>query len=128
MSKKPQEPETLLDEDPVWDLVDKSPTKEASANFRNKTVQLVRQQRKSRGSWWQQLLKPAPLSGLAVAAAAVVLLIAISDRGDQNGGVAGFDAKQTETIQEIVETEMLIAAADNPEQFSDQELVCLLGF
>jgi len=131
-AKKPSpalrpEPETPLEPDAVWDLIDKAPTQPASAYFAHKTVQLVRE-RQERKSWWQRLLTPVPLAGLAAATAAIALAISMSFPSDQGGNVASFGGEQADAIQEALETEMLIAAADNPADFSDQELVYLLGF
>lgn len=127
MTEPTKKPEAAIEADPVWDLVDKAPTQPASAHFAHKTVQMVRE-RQQRLSWWQKLMKPAPIAGLAAAAAAIALVVSLSFPDDQGSTVAGFKGQQAEAIQEALETEMLMAAADNPSEFSDQELVYLLGF
>jgi len=133
MNRQPEQHEQPLEPDPVWDLVDKAPTRPASASFVRKTVQMVREQRR-RQTWWQRLLAPvlarptASMAGLAAAAAAVVLVVNLVQPGEQPAGVASFDSPQGNEIEEAIATEMLMAAAENPSEFSDQELVCLLGF
>ena len=128
MTEPAKKPEPALEPDPVWDLVDKAPTQPASAHFARETVKLVRE-RQERQSWWQKLLTPAPLAGLAVATAAIALAITMSfPDNPPAGSSANFSGEKAEAIQEALETEMLMAAADNPSEFSDQELVYLLGF
>jgi hypothetical protein len=39
-----------------------------------------------------------------------------------------FDAKQAAAIQDIADSETLIAAVDHLDEFSDTELVSLIGF
>ena len=127
MTEPAKKPEPALEPDPVWDLIDKAPTQPASSHFARETVKLVRQ-REERESWWQKLLNPVPLAGMTAATAAIALIIGISLPGGEGGNVAGFNGEKAEALQDALETEMLIAAADNPAEFSDQELVYLLGF
>ena len=128
-AKKPQ-PAIEIDpeSDPVWDLIDKAPTQPASVHFARETVQLVRQAREPRESWWQKLMTPVQLTGLAAAAVAVALVIGFGFPGAGNGKVVTSNGEKAAALTEILETEMLMAAADNPSEFSDQELVYLLGF
>ena len=114
----------------MWNLLAKSPTTQASTHFVSDTVRLARLTEQVQ-PWWKRWLRPLPLSGLAVATAALAfsvtgLLQQIPD--SQPSPSAHFNSPQAENIQDIAETEILIAAADNPGNFSDQELVCLLGF
>lgn len=132
MNRQPEPPKQPLEPDPVWDLIDKAPTQPASAEFVHKTVQMVREQRQ-RQSWWQRLLASArnrpsaTIAGMAAAAACVVLAVTALQPKDQPAGSVSFDSPQAEEIQEAIATEMLMAAAENPSEFSDQELVALLG-
>jgi energy-converting hydrogenase Eha subunit A len=127
MTEPAKKPEPALEADPVWDLVDKAHTQPASAHFARKTMQLVRE-REKRQSWWQKLMKPTPIVGLAAAAAAIALVVSLNFPGNQGAKVTSFKGEQVEAIQDALETEMLMAAADNPAEFSDQELVYRLGF
>ncbi len=132
-AKKPQpaieiDPEIDPESDPVWDLIDKAPTQPASVHFARETVKLVRQARERRRSWWQKLMTPVQLTGLAAAAAAVALVIGFGFPGAGSGKVVTSNGEKAAALTEALETEMLMAAADNPSEFSDQELVYLLGF
>ena len=127
MTEPAKKAEVVLEEDPVWDLVDKAPTQLASSHFVRATVQLVREREQCQ-PWWRQLLAPMPIAGLAAATAAITLLINISLRDSPSGVTAPNGIAQVETIQEVVAAELLMAAAENPTDFSDQELVALLGF
>lgn len=127
MTQPAKKPETPLESDPVWDLVDKAPTQPASSHFARSTVQLIRNQQE-RQAWWKNLFAPMPIAGLAAAAAAITLMVSISFTKDQPSSVASYNSEEAVAIQEIVEAEMLIVAADNPAEFSDQELVALIGF
>jgi len=128
MNREPENPEAALESDPVWELLEQSPTRPAGPSFVRKTVQLVREQ-EQRGRGWQRLLSPAPLVGMAAAAAAIALaVVQLRPDGATGPSVTAYDSAQAEAIQEMVETEMLWAAAEDPSGFSDQELVCLLGF
>lgn len=127
MTEPAKKAEAALEADPVWDLVDQAPTQLASSHFARATVQLVRE-REQRQPWWRQFLAPMPIAGLTAATAAITLLINISLRDSPPGVSARNGIAQAEAIQEAVVSELLMAAAENPNEFSDQELVALLGF
>lgn len=132
MNRHGKAPEQALEADPVWDLIDQAPTQPASAEFVRKTVQMVREQRQQQ-TWWQRWLASArrrpsaSIAGLAAAAACVAFAFTLLPPKDQAPGEITLDSPQAEEIQEAIATEMLMAAAENPSEFSDQELVVLLG-
>ncbi len=133
MTNPAKQPETPLEPHPVWDLVDKAPTQPASAHFAIKTVQLVRAYDQRQSLWQRLMARPTTsVTGLLAAAAAIALVIGINFPGEKPDTLvdshAGFVKDKAAAIQEALETEMLIAAADNPANFSDQELVYLIGF
>ena len=130
MNQRPQAPKHAEDQDPVWNLLAKSPTTQASTHFVSDTVRLARLTEQVQ-PWWKRWLQPLPLTGLAMATAALAFTVTgvlhqVPD--SQPAPIAHFNSPQAQSIQDIAETEILIAAADNPSKFSDQELVCLLGF
>ena len=131
MTEPVKKAEVPLEADPVWDLVDKAPTQPASSHFASATVRMVREQQERKSAWWKQLFAPMPLAGLAAAAAAVALVVNVSMNTPDAGNFvdnSNFDSVEAVAIQEVVEVEMLMVAADNPSEFTDQELVTLLGF
>ena len=126
MTEPVKKAEVALEADPVWDLVDKAPTQPASSHFASATVRMVREQQERKSAWWKQLFAPMPIAGLAAAAAAIALVVNVSIPDREV--VDSSDKAEIEAIQEVVEVELLMVAAENPSEFSDQELVALLGF
>lgn len=132
MKRHPEHADQQLEPDAVWDLIDQSPTQPASAHFVRKTVQMVREERQRR-SWWQRLVaaakdRPATaIASLAAATAALLLALTAWQPGGQPTDPVSDNSPQAGDIEEAIATEMLMAAAENPSEFSDQELVVLLG-
>ena len=122
-------PDDSWESDAVWRLLDQAPPKLASAHFAATTVRAARLT-STRKPWWSRLLSPAPLAGLAATTAALAFAV-ISLVGPAKlpaSQIAMLDSPQAVAIQDIAETETLIAAADQLDDFSDNELVGLIGF
>jgi hypothetical protein len=130
MNRQPLHHDESWENDPVWKLLDQSPPATAGPRFADDTVRAARLA--GQGSpWWSRILTPLPLAGLGAAAAAcVIALISLQNDTPANGGghIAGVDSNAFAEIQEIAETEALLTAVDNLDQFSDVELVSLIGF
>lgn len=121
--------EESWESDAVWQLLDQAPAPKAGARFVDDTLRRARLAAEEK-PWWSRLLSPAPLAGLAAATAAVAFSL-VSLLGPSTGNetqTAVVDHSQAATIQEIAETETLIAAVDHLDDFSDTELVSLIGF
>lgn len=124
------------EDDGVWQALEKATATTPGPSFVENTVKTARLIPQDPEPWWQRLLgsaramRPTTLAGLTAATAALAIaVVSLSSKQDTHSAAAhGFDSEQALTIQEIAETEVLIAAAENPSEFSDQELVCLLGF
>jgi hypothetical protein len=123
-----------LTTDHVWDLLRKSPSAVADPSFADRVLRAVRQQEKPQ-FLWQRLFAPPvrsySLAGLgAVAAvlavAAVFLVKPPVDSGIANSNVPTIDAFAD--LDEVASQEMLSAATDHLNEFSDTELVSLIGF
>ncbi len=133
MNRNPLPPDDdSWESDAVWNLLDQAPPRTAGARFTNDVVRAARLMPEEK-PWWSRLVSPAPLAGLAGAAAvtAVAAFAAFSlvPTGTNPGGqVAVMDSDQAFAIQDIAETETLIEAADQLDDFSDNELVSLIGF
>jgi hypothetical protein len=124
--------EDLLESDPVWKLLDEVPTVKASDRFQERTLRAVRLDSSS-APWWRHLFSPAPIVGLVGAtAASVVALISINSSevvGTKSLAARDIDPDETfAEIQEVAEMEALLAAVDQMDDFSDHELVSLIGF
>lgn len=129
MNRKSPSPDDSWESDPVWKLLDQSPMKSASARFVDDTVRAARLSVEDK-PWWSRLFSPAPLAGLAGATAALAIAV-VSWFGPSPDTVlptATIYSEQAVAIQDIAETEILIAAVDHLDNFSDNELVSLIGF
>lgn len=122
-------PDDSWESDAVWKLLDQSPMKTAGARFADDTVRAARLS-EDRKPWWSRLFSPAPLAGLAGATAALVFAVIswIGSSPESIAPVAMLNSPQVAAIEDIAETETLLAAVDHLEDFSDRELVSLIGF
>lgn len=126
----PLEPsEASLEDDAVWRLLEQASPVAVRPRFTDDTVRMARLAGQAEPSWWRRLLSPVPLAALAGAAAAVVLSLQGGlSPASGGGGADPAVASRAAEIQDIAETETLIAAVDHLEDFSDTELVTLIGF
>ncbi len=132
MNRTPMPPDDSWESDAVWNLLDQAPPKTAGARFTNDVVRAARLLPEEK-PWWSRLVSPAPLAGLAGAAAitAVMAFAAftlMAPTGNPGSQALVTDSDQAVAIQDIAETETLIEAADQLDDFSDNELVSLIGF
>ena len=135
MNRKPTENDASLENDSVWKLLDLVPPPSAGARFVDDTVRAARLAGQP-APWWKRLTRPAPLAGLTSAAALIAFgLLALSRLPESpeapvtHASFGHFlDSERAAEFQDIAETETLIAAADHLDDFSDTELVSLIGF
>lgn len=113
--------------DAVWKLLDHSPSVTPSARFIDDTVRAARLAGQP-APWWKSLMAPAPITGLAATASALALIFTLLQPVSETPGTVITHSQDTALIEEIAETETLIAAVDHMDQFSDTELVSLIGF
>ncbi len=126
MNREPLKSDASWESDAVWKLLDQAPPQKASARFVDDTLRAARLAADV-NPWWSRLFSPAPLAGLAGATAALVFVL-VSPSPDATRTKVALDSPQAVAIQDIAETETLIAAADQLDDFSDHELVSLIGF
>ncbi len=128
MNRKPLHTDESWENDAVWKLLEQAPPAQASGRFLDDTVRAARLMGQAQ-PWWKRFFAPLPLAGLAGAAAALVFSISglFNQQGESIPGPVAHGA-YAEQIQEVAETEALIAAVENLDQFSDRELVTLIGF
>jgi hypothetical protein len=125
-------PEDSWDSDDVWQLLDNATNTIPSPHFAADTLRTIRLAQ-NEAPWWKSWLTPAPVIGLATAAAAVVLtFIALNGPETTTGTLANRGETAPESslasIQEYADAELLSAAVDHLDDFSDHELVSLIGF
>ena len=129
MNSNSPPPDDSWESDAVWKLLERVPPQPASSRFADNTVRASRLAVETQ-PWWHRLFSPAPLAGLTASVLALALtgfslLAPSSELTDQT---AGLYSAQAVVIQDIAEAETLIAAVDHLDDFSDNELVSLIGF
>jgi hypothetical protein len=129
MNRNNHPPDDSWQSDAVWKLLDQVPPATASPRFVDATARAARLDIEAK-SWWSRLISPsARLAGLAASAAAVVLAVTFLGTSPKTDfHAADLNSSHAAAIQEIAETETLIAALDQLDDFSDYELVSLIGF
>ncbi len=129
MNRNSQPPDNSWESDAVWKLLDQAQPKSAGARFADDTVRAARLLPVVK-PWWSRLLSPAPLAGLAAATAAFAVAVISVVGPSSHPGIptAVLSSPHAVAIQDIAETETLIAAVDHLDDFSDNELVSLIGF
>jgi hypothetical protein len=114
-----------LDQDPVWDLLRQSPSRRPGPNFAADVVRAARLE-KAAAPWWSRPWIPASIGATALAAV-VLSLQAPSESAPPRGGTPAADASFAD-LQENYEAEVLLAASEHLADFSDEELVAMIGF
>ena len=116
--------------DATWDLLGKAAAKEAGSRFTDDTLRAVRLLPDA-DPWWSNVLRFSTWAAVAacgVFAALFLLNEPNAGSGDDPKVVSTVSDEQWVQIEEVAEAEMLVAAADHLDRFSDQELVSLIGF
>ncbi len=124
--------------DEIWQLLGKASTQQASARFADDVVRAVRLLPEA-DPFWPKIFK---FSSWSIVTACVILTASIF-LGSHDGGevvrqgsqptqpinqaVVTVDAKW-DRIEDAAEVELLAAAADHLDRFSDQELITMIGF
>ena len=117
--------------DAVWDLLGKAAPKEAGGRFADDTLRAVKLLPEA-DPWWPKILSFSPWVAAAACAAFGAFVFLNPPEATKSGGspVATVTTAEEQWVQieEVAEAEMLAAAADHLDSFSDQELVSLIGF
>lgn len=126
------QPSDDLENDAVWNLLDRASPRTARPSFADDVVRMAKLEGQPL-PWWKNWKVLAPSIGLAATAAVTLTLVISAEREVSAPVIATNDPAPVETdafaeIQDYAETETLIAAADHLDDFSDQELVGLIGF
>ena len=79
--------------------------------------------------WWRRVFSPVTWGSVSAAAAAVALAVLAWGPNRPSTGTSRFAGEDSlSDLQDFAEEEMLVAAADHLSDYSDDELVTLLGF
>ncbi len=117
-----------IDSDPVWDLVDQVPRIEPSPTFVEDTLRRARLADHTPSPWWNSLPFSKSVLGAAAACCAVAIILICLKSGSTDTSPPFTEIPETEIIEleDVIATELLIAAADDPDLMSDAELLSLL--
>lgn len=125
------------EKDATWELLGKAAPRKASGRFADDTLRAVKLLPEA-DPWWPKALTFSPWVALAACAALAAFLF-LSPADDGKSGSTPIvkindeadpwvESDQWVEIEAVAEEEMLAAAADHLDRFSDQELVTLIGF
>lgn len=131
MSRPFSPDEDSLESDAVWKLLDEASPVVASPRFADSVMRAVRLD-EATAPWWKRFALPLSLGGLTAATAAVALTVhalffASPEIPTQVAVVVPTEVSFA-GVQEAADSEVLVAAADHLDKFSDTELVSLIGF
>ncbi|MFM2198347.1 MAG: hypothetical protein RLZZ505_1779 [Verrucomicrobiota bacterium] len=131
------EQEDWNEKDATWELLGKAAPRKAGQRFADDTLRAVRLLPEA-DPWWPKLLRSSPWVAMATCVALALVLLnnpaddlenpapsmlnIISESG------SSLESEQWGELEAVAEEEMLAAAADHLDRFSDQELVTLIGF
>lgn len=121
-----------LNNDPIWDLLRQSPSVDASPAFADRVMRAVRMQEKPLSFWqklWATPLWARSACGLGALAAAITFAVVLLPDPVPTSTVAQANTADVfADLDEVASQEMLLAATDHLNEFSDTELVSLIGF
>ena len=117
-------------DDSTWKLLGKAKASPASTRFADDTVRAIKLLPEA-DPWWPKILSVSPW--VAAAACCVLTASILMNHPDkvsteEIADVAVSSEEKWVAIAEVAEAEMLVAAANDLDSFSDQELASLVGF
>ncbi|BCU77404.1 hypothetical protein llg_21190 [Luteolibacter sp. LG18] len=133
MNRNPLPEDENWESDAVWKLLDEAPPVSAGPRFADNVMRAIRLDEPP-APWWKRWALPASIGGLVAATAAIVLTVqafVAHAPAAKSGPVAGNPPAATESfdaVQDITDSEVLVAAADHLDRYSDTELVSLISF
>ena len=130
MNRTPLPEDESWESDAVWKLLDEAPPASAGPRFVDDVMRAVRLEETPQ-PWWKRVFAPLPAAGLATATAAIALaahsLLSVPSPVQTPVAVTSA-AESFDEVQDAADAEVLVAAADHLDQFSDNELASLIGF
>ncbi len=130
MNRTPLPEDDSWESDAVWKLLDEVPPASAGPRFVDDVMRAVRLEETPQ-PWWKRVFAPLPVAGWATATAAIALAVYSFTSAPSPTGAPVVMVPATESFAEVqaaADAEVLVAAADHLDQFSDNELVSLIGF
>lgn len=123
---KPDHSSGDFEKDPVWDLLRQSAAHRPGPNFATDVVRAARLEA-AKKPWWSRLIIPASV-GAALAGAAALVVVTLTLQTKPGGSVVTNPPDSLAALQEDYETEVFLAAAEHLGDYSDEELVSMIGF
>ncbi|MFD0895347.1 hypothetical protein KBB96_20580 [Luteolibacter ambystomatis] len=132
MNRNPLPEDENWESDSVWKLLDEAPPVSARPRFADNVMRAVRLD-EAPAPWWKRWALPVSVGGLVAATAAIVLTVqaVVSHPPAAKPGPVANNAPAAESfdaVQDITDSEVLVAAADHLDRYSDTELVSLISF
>lgn len=132
MNRNPLPEDENWESDSVWKLLDEAPPVSARPRFADNVMRSIRLD-EAPAPWWKRWAMPASIGGLVAATAAIVLTVHavyFQNPVSKSGPVASNApaAESFDAVQDITDSEVLVAAADHLDRYSDTELVSLISF
>lgn len=118
-----------VSQDPVWDLLRQSPAVPVSPVFADRVMRAVRQAEAQPSPFWARSY--AVMGSVAAMAAALTIAAVMFFLPEPAQTVVEHRPEPADafaTLDEVASQEMLLAATDHLGEFSDTELVSLIGF
>lgn len=123
---KPDHSSGDFEKDPVWDLLRQSAAHRPGPNFASDVVRAARLET-TKKSWWSRFVIPASV-GAALAGAAALVVVTLTLQTKPSGTVTMTPPDSLADLQDDYETEVFLAAAEHLGDYSDEELVSMIGF
>jgi hypothetical protein len=115
------------DQDPIWELLRQSPAHRPGPRFVDDTLRAARLAEST--PWWKKIALPLALGSLATAATAIVIgMVFIPSGPAPQQPVTVSTASTLDDLDELVITQAVHYAAENPGEFTDVELVSLIAY
>lgn len=130
MNRPPLPEDESWESDAVWKLLDEAPPVSAGPRFADNVMRAVKLDQ-APAPWWKRWALPMSLGGLTAATAAIALTVhALNFQvPTASGSVATTTPAASDAYAEVqayADSEVLVAAADHLDRYSDTELVSLI--
>jgi hypothetical protein len=118
------------DQDPIWELLRQSPAHRPGPRFVDDTLRAARLAEST--PWWKKIALPLALGSLATAATAatavVIGMLFVPSAPEPGLPVTLSNTSPLDDLDELVITQAVHYAAENPGEFTDVELVSLIAY
>lgn len=122
------EPQTLDEKDALWQLLGESSPQQASPLFSRNILRKIRLQEEAK-PFWKKFFRPQfvlPVTAASLIALACVPLLTSPDASSPETVSGSLVTEQPSTLVSYLDEELLLAAADEPSLFSDDEVIAML--